>query len=339
MQYTSFLRRWYGIGTLLLIIMVGIGGVTRLTDSGLSMVNWNPVSGVIPPITSSDWEEEFNHYKEYPEFNLVNKHITLDEFKRIFFYEYLHRIFGRFIGLYFLIPFIYLLLKKKIEHREISKIIILITLVGMQGILGWYMVKSGLSRNPDVSHIRLMLHLLAAMILIIFTYWQYLKHQTFNSSYKPNITKRFSLFILILVLTQISYGAFTAGLEAGYAYNTFPLMDGKFFPPNFFSNPSIINNIFYSPYTIQFLHRLMGIILFGIACYLIIINLKTNKNNLLESPEIQFSCIIFLQFLLGVLTLILKVPVYLALAHQICACFVVILSTKILYHRLENKSI
>lgn len=331
MQYTLFFNRWYGIGTILLIIMVGIGGVTRLTDSGLSMVNWEPISGIIPPLSESDWQEEFNHYKQYPEFKLLNQNINLDGFKKIFFYEYLHRIFGRFIGLYFLLPFLYLFFNKKINYKESLRIFALIALIGVQGLIGWYMVKSGLSENPHVSHIRLMIHLLAAMILIMFTYIQYLRYNTCKFSSRINISKRFSIFIVLLVLFQISYGAFTAGLKAGYAYNTFPLMNGKLLPPNFFSDTSLINNILYAPYTVQFIHRLAGTLLLGIACHLIFINLKANNKNLLESPEIQFSLVVLLQFSLGVLTLVLKVPIYIALAHQICACFVLILCVKILY--------
>lgn len=331
MRDSSSLKRWYGLGTILIIIMVGIGGMTRLTNSGLSMVDWEPISGVIPPLTDNAWQEEFEHYKQYPEFKLLNKNITLDGFKKIFFYEYLHRIFGRFIGLYFFLPFLYLFLSKKINYKESLRIFFLITLVGMQGLLGWYMVKSGLSGDPHVSHIRLMLHLLAAMILIMFTYIQYLRHNIHDRLNKPNISKKFSIAIILLVLLQISYGAFTAGLKAGYAYNSFPLMDGNIFPPNFFSNSSLIDNIFYSPYTIQFIHRSLGTILLGIACYLIFINLKANNKNLLESSEIQFSFMVLIQFVLGVFTLVLKVPVYFALAHQVCACFVVILCTKLLY--------
>ena len=332
MEYPSFFKKWYGIGTILLIIMVGIGGITRLTNSGLSMVHWEPLSGIIPPMSDTDWQEEFSHYKEYPEFKLLNKNISLDGFKEIFFYEYLHRIFGRFIGLYFLIPFLYLSLIKKINHQESSRILILIALVGMQGLLGWYMVQSGLSNNPHVSHIRLMLHLLAAMILIIYTYFQYLRYSKDKNFEKSNISKGFSKFIFILVILQISYGAFTAGLNAGYAYNTFPLMNGHIFPIEFFSKSSLIENIFYEPYTIQFFHRLMGMMLFGISCYLISINVKSKHTNIFRYTEVQFSLMVLLQFFLGVFTLVLKVPISIALAHQICACFVLILSVKMLYN-------
>ena len=292
----SFFRKWYGIGVFLLIIMVGIGGLTRLTDSGLSMVDWKPLSGVIPPITLSDWEEEFEHYKQYPEFKLLNKNMTLGGFKKIFFYEYLHRIFGRFIGLYFFLPFIYLSLIKKINHQESSRVLILLLLVGIQGLLGWYMVKSGLSEDPHVSHIRLMFHLLSAMVLIIYTYLQYLRFSINSNFEKINISRKFCALILFLVFIQISYGALTAGLKAAYAYNTFPLMNGNILPPNFLSGPSFLDNIFNAPYTVQFFHRFIGILLFGVACYLIFINIKINSENLMESVEIQFSLSILLQF-------------------------------------------
>tara|TARA_B100001540_G_scaffold68548_2_gene61716 strand:- start:529 stop:1545 length:1017 start_codon:yes stop_codon:yes gene_type:complete len=337
MQNSSFLRRWYGIGTILIIIMVGIGGMTRLTNSGLSMVDWEPIAGIVPPLTETDWEEEFNNYKQYPEYKLLNKNIDLAGFKKIFFWEYLHRIFGRFIGLYFSIPFIFLFLTKRIDYKESIQVFSLIILVALQGLLGWYMVKSGLSDNPNVSHIRLMIHLMAAMFLIIFTYIQYLRHSAYNLlGSKLNISKRFSILIILLVLFQIAYGAFTAGLKAGYAYNSFPLMDGKLLPPNFFADNSFVNNMFYAPYTIQFIHRLMGTVLLGIAFYLFILNLKVDNKELFKSPEIQFSMAVLIQFILGVLTLVLKIPIYVAVFHQMWACIVVILSAKMLYCQFKK---
>ena len=330
MPRDSFFRRWYGIGVILLIIMVAIGGLTRLTNSGLSMVDWKPLSGVIPPLSEADWQQEFSNYKKYPEYKIHNKTMTISGFKKIFFYEYLHRIFGRLIALYFFIPFLYLSIRKKISNKESSKVLFILLLVGFQGLLGWYMVKSGLSDNPHVSHIRLMFHLLTAMCLIIYTYIQYLRYSHLKN-YKINQSLKFYWILSTLILVQISYGALVAGLKAGYAYNTFPLMNGSFLPPDFLMGESYFDAILNNPYTVQFFHRIMGIFLFITACYLIFVNMKLNNKEFIKSPEIQLGVAISVQVVIGVLTLVLKVPISLASIHQVLACFVLLLSVKILY--------
>ena len=181
MMSDSFFSKWYAYGIVLMVVMIAIGGITRLTDSGLSMVDWQPVAGILPPITNNDWEEEFNHYKQYPEYKEINLDMTLSEFKIIFFWEYLHRMVGRLIGLFFIIPLVYMLYKKRISKNDLKVVITIILLIISQGLLGWYMVMSGLSQNPFVDHIRLMLHFMMAMILVSYTYLQYLKKCSLNS--------------------------------------------------------------------------------------------------------------------------------------------------------------
>ena len=333
MSDSLFFRRWYGLGIVLLLIMVSIGGVTRLTESGLSMVTWEPISGILPPLSDAEWNIEFDNYKNYPEFKLLNKSITLEGFKKIFFWEYLHRIFGRLIGLYFILPFLYLIIKKKIDKMESFRITLLISMVAIQGLIGWYMVQSGLSINPHVSHFRLMIHLLAAMFLIVYTYYQYIRYAPpFYNRYEPILSKNMSLIVLLLVLVQIIYGSFVAGLKAGYAYNTFPLMNGSIFPVEFFSLGGFYESIFYEPYTIQFIHRFFGTTLLIISLFIILKNMIKGSGNLIQNIEIQFSVMVIIQFCLGVLTLIFNIPIVLAVAHQLCACLVLLLSFKKYYY-------
>ena len=220
MMSDSFFSKWYAYGIVLMVVMIAIGGITRLTDSGLSMVDWQPVAGILPPITNNDWEEEFNHYKQYPEYKEINLDMTLSEFKIIFFWEYLHRMVGRLIGLFFIIPLVYMLYKKRISKNDLKVVSTIILLIISQGLLGWYMVMSGLSQNPFVDHIRLMLHFMMAMILVSYTYLQYLKKSSLNSK-KFLMSHKSTLLFFIIVLIQIIFGTFTAGLKAGYIFNTY----------------------------------------------------------------------------------------------------------------------
>ena len=311
--------------------MVGIGGVTRLTNSGLSIVDWKPIFGIIPPLSDADWIEEFNHYKKYPEYKKINNKIDLSSFKKIYFWEYLHRILGRVIGLYFLLPFLYLILKKQIDKQKFFKIGGIILLVVAQGLLGWYMVKSGLTKSPHISHFRLMLHFLAAMLLLLYCYYLYLQSKSRNS-YVVTMSRGSLYLTSALIFFQIIYGTFTAGLNAGYAYNTFPYMDGSIFPYNFFSGNTLFYNLFINPYAIQFIHRMLGSVLFCFSLYIIFIEFKNNRLTITNSLELQFGLLIFMQFFLGVFTLILSVPLALAVFHQVNTCFILLKCTDLYYY-------
>ena len=334
MMSDNFFSKWYAYGIALMIVMIAIGGITRLTDSGLSMVDWQPVAGILPPITNNDWEEEFNHYKQYPEYKEINLDMTLSEFKIIFFWEYLHRMVGRLIGLFFIIPLVYMLFKKRISKNDLKVVITIILLIISQGLLGWYMVMSGLSQNPFVDHIRLMLHFMMAMILVSYTYLQYLKKCSLISK-KFLMSQKSTLLFFIIVLIQIIFGTFTAGLKAGYIFNTYPLMNNSFFPYQILYNSSLgfFNSIINNLPTVQYIHRTIGLIILLWAIYIIIQAYK-EKDEYLD--EFKLSIIIIIQFLLGVLTLLTSVNIYIALLHQINATFIIILFVKLIYFKKSN---
>ena len=332
----NFFSKWYAYGIVLMIVMIAIGGITRLTDSGLSMVDWQPVAGILPPISNNDWEEEFNHYKQYPEYKEINLDMTLSEFKIIFFWEYLHRMVGRLIGLFFIIPFVYMLFKKRISKNDLRVVLTIILLIISQGLLGWYMVMSGLSQNPFVDHIRLMLHFMMAMILVSYTYLQYLKKGTLNTK-KLLMSQKSTLLFFIIVLIQIIFGTFTAGLKAGYIFNTYPLMNNSFFPYEILYNSSLgfFNNMINNLPTVQYIHRTIGLIILLWAIYMILQAYK-EKDEYLD--ELRLSFLIIIQFLLGVLTLLTSVNIYISLLHQINATFIIILFVKLIYlNKLNSK--
>ena len=317
-----------------MIAMIAIGGVTRLTNSGLSMVDWEPVSGILPPIGDSDWENEFNNYKKYPEYKEINMDITISDFKLIFFWEYLHRMVGRILALFFILPLTYHCLNKSISKVEIRRVITIIFLIICQGLLGWYMVKSGLRNNPYVDHIRLMLHFMMAMILISYTYIQYLrkidtKKDSLNLSYKS------SMLLFILVLFQIIFGTFTAGLKAGYIFNTYPLMNGSVFPLDILYNSSmgLLGSIINNLATVQYIHRTLGLILILWSFYILMIQYKSR---LLKSYDSKLAILLIIQFVLGVTTLVTSVNIYYAILHQINASIIVLACIRVIY--INNSS-
>ncbi|OUW20604.1 MAG: hypothetical protein CBD21_03235 [bacterium TMED161] len=330
----SSFSKWYAYGIALMIVMIAIGGITRLTDSGLSMVDWEPVAGILPPITNNHWEEEFNHYKQYPEYKEINLDMTLAEFKIIFFWEYLHRMVGRIIGLFFIIPLVYMLFKKRISKNDLKVVLTIILLIISQGLLGWYMVMSGLSQNPFVDHIRLMLHFMMAMILVSYTYLQYLKKCNLNSK-KLLMSHKSTLLFFIIVLIQIIFGTFTAGLKAGYIFNTYPLMNNSFFPYEILYNSSlgVFNSLINNLPTVQYIHRTIGLIILLWAIYMFSQAYK-EKDEYLD--ELRLSFLIIIQFLLGVLTLLTSVNIYIALLHQVNATFIIILFIKLIYFKKSN---
>jgi len=316
--------------------MVAVGGITRLTDSGLSIVDWQPIYGILPPLSDSNWENEFNHYKEYPEYIYKNINLTLREFKYIYIWEYVHRMLGRIIALFFIFPLVYFSIKKSIDKTELKRILIIIALISFQGILGWYMVKSGLSGNPNISHFRLMLHYMMAMILISFTYIQYLRHSYVEEN---RISISLSTFWLIfsLIIIQTIFGTFMAGLKAGHYYNTFPLMDGSIIPLNILYNHSmgIIENLFYNQATVQYIHRLLGFILLIFSSKIIFEQFR--KNNL-SSLETKLATLLLVQFILGVITLVTSVNIYFSVAHQVNASLIFLTCVKIIYIiKISNK--
>jgi heme A synthase len=224
---------WLLVCCALVFAMVVLGGVTRLTGSGLSMVNWKPVSGVLPPLSRAAWEREFEHYRQTPEYKYVNKGMSLSEFKGIFWFEYAHRVLGRLIGVVFLLPFLYFLLRRRIEASLVPKLAVMFVLGGLQGLLGWYMVKSGLVDDPHVSQYRLAAHLGLAVLIYAFMLWTalgILRSDEDSGSRGSSSFSTYTLILTIAVFVVMMSGAFVAGLKAGFSYNTFPLMAGQWIP-------------------------------------------------------------------------------------------------------------
>ena len=312
---------WLFTGCFLIFVMVIVGGITRLTHSGLSISDYKLISGTIPPMNEQEWIEAFELYKQYPEYQKLHYHFELEDFKDIYFWEWLHRVIGRFIGIVFILPFLYFLFTKQLTGSTIKKSLVLFILGGFQGFLGWYMVKSGLVDIPAVSHYRLAMHLVTAFITFAYAFWValdliYPKKKVIDKKFRNLI--RWGMAILLL---QIIWGAFVAGLDAGWIHNTWPLMnDGKLIHETVWieQNP-LWRNFIEGKSGVQFVHRYLAYFVVGIILY---IWYRSRNLSLtpLQHKSINFLLVfVFVQFLLGVLTLIYAVPVWLGVAHQVGA--------------------
>lgn len=313
---------WLYTGMIMIIIMIMIGGITRLTHSGLSMVDWKPIMGSIPPLSEAEWEASFEKYKAFPEYQVVNYDMELHEYKEIFFWEYLHRLWGRIMGVVFIIPFIIFWKKGYLPSPWFKRFIWIVIGGGLVGALGWFMVVSGLKDRPSVSHYRLAIHLIAAFTLIAYIYWQSLKVK-FGERTKDNLKSTWINALIILAYIQIIYGAFVAGLKAGLIHNTWPDMDGAFIHENTFVLSPFWENLVQHQSGVQFIHRsiayilLIAIFVFGIKYW------KKISDRMDQS--IRFSIwLLIIQFSLGVITLLLKVPIVLGVIHQVVAIFLLL---------------
>jgi cytochrome c oxidase assembly protein subunit 15 len=328
---------WLLTGCTLIFIMVVVGGITRLTHSGLSISNYKLISGTLPPMNEAEWVTAFDLYKQYPEYQKINSNFSLEEFKDIYFWEWIHRVIGRFIGLVFLIPFLYFLIKKQLSKATIRKCVVLLALGGFQGFLGWYMVKSGLVDNPDVSHYRLAMHLTTAFITFAYTLWValdliYPTIKEANKNLQPIL--RIALGLLIV---QIIWGAFVAGLDAGWIHNHWPLMnDGKLIHETVTAEQNPVwKNFVEGKSGVQFVHRYLAYIVVAIIAY---IGFKTRSLSLTVSQKNGINILVglvLLQFVLGVFTLLLQVPVWLGVLHQVVAFFLLAAMTFTL-HRFSK---
>ncbi|MDH3580504.1 MAG: COX15/CtaA family protein [Hyphomicrobiales bacterium] len=316
---TSPAVRWWLYALCLLIFaMIIVGGATRLTDSGLSITEWKPILGIIPPLNDIDWQDAFAKYKQIPEYRLVNKGMSLAEFKFIFWWEWAHRFLGRMIGFAFLLPFLFFWLTGRIEKGLISKLIVMFVLGGLQGALGWYMVASGLVDRVDVSQYRLAAHLSAAILIIGYIFWVALSLRPARAG--PSEAGRglvlSAVGLTALVFLQIALGAFVAGLDAGMGYNTWPLMDGALVPGGLGAMAPWYANLFENALTVQFNHR--------VAAYAVLVwTLLHTWRVIMRAGEGPFAVsagvmtlAVLLQVGLGIWTLLAQVPVGLALLHQ-----------------------
>lgn len=316
---------WLLFCALVIYGMIVLGGVTRLTGSGLSMVEWKPIMGVIPPLNQQEWEETFEKYKQFPEYEKVNRHFGVEEFKQIFIFEYAHRVLGRVIGILFLFPFLYFLFRKKIKPGLSPKLWALFVLGGLQGLMGWYMVKSGLVDMPRVSQYRLTAHL--GIAVVIYGYMLWVAFDLLfpkNNSLTTNINqsndysglKKFALGLMCLIFVMILSGGLVSGSRAGFVYNTFPLMDGRFFPVGLFNMQPAWRNIFEDLTTIQFNHRIMAYVITALVIGFFYLCLRKKLTGLPRVGAIALMVTLVIQVALGISTLLLIVPVPLAAAHQ-----------------------
>ena len=327
--YQKHIRRWLILMFTLIVLIIAVGGLTRLTDSGLSITEWELFKGILPPLTSEKWNFYFNEYKEIPEFKSINYNMTLEEFKVIFYWEYIHRLIARLIGLFAFIPLIIISLKYKKKLISDYKYLSIFLLICVQGTVGWYMVTSGLVNNTDVSHYRLALHLSLALIILSINFWFIL--ETFKiSSFKIKFNNYFLNIFLILIILQIILGAFLAGLDGGLIYNSWPDMNGSFIPNDINYSDLFFYSSLDDPSVIQFYHRLTAYLLF---IFLIILNYKSFKAKTDFKAIIILNFAIFIQIVLGVLTLITGVKITYASLHQLGSVFVL---TSFLYIKYKN---
>ncbi|MBA4196958.1 MAG: heme A synthase [Chitinophaga sp.] len=296
---------WVFIGVAMLIIQVLLGGITRLTGSGLSITEWKPIMGALPPLNKTEWQQAFEQYQKIAQFKYINSHFTLGDFKFIFFWEWFHRLWARLISVVFLIPFIYFLIKKYFQQWMIKPLIILFVMGGLQGAIGWIMVKSGLNdENVYVNHIRLAIHFVAAMVLICYALVFGLMIVVPNEQRVTNSSfKKFTVAVIALLTVQLFYGAFMAGLKAAKIAPTWPDINGSFFPSNTNSS-GLVDALFFNPLTIHFIHRSLAYVL---AVVIFIWWLKAKKittSSLFNSLKTIPLLLVAVQVLLGIFSLL-----------------------------------
>jgi len=321
-------RRNRAVGTWLLIcaltvyLMIIVGGATRLTQSGLSIVEWEPIMGTIPPLSLDEWNETFGKYKATPEYKQINTGMSLEEFKEIFWWEYGHRLLGRFIGLIFFLPFLFFLFRGYLTRTWKLKLSGLFMLGGLQAVVGWYMVKSGLVNDPHVSQYRLALHFGIALLLYVFMIWfmlDFLRSGAKRAINNISPIKPYAAFSTCIVFFMMITGAFVAGLKAGHIYNTFPNMGATFMPDNLLAISPAWKNIFENPATVQFIHRMMAYVVVTSVVLLIV---KSIKNLSITGNDSAWLNIVVIGILLcsqvafGIITLLNKVPVFWGVLHQ-----------------------
>ena len=324
-------------GTLILVFfIIIIGGLTRLTNSGLSITKWELFSGIFPPLNENAWNDYFNQYKKIPQYKLLNFNMSLNEFKVIFYWEYVHRVLARFVGLFFLIPLIYFYFSRKIKKNYMNMCYLIFFLIIFQGIIGWYMVKSGLINDITVSHYRLSIHLITAIFIISIIFWL-IKNISSNAKKKffniSIINIPFQILIL-LIFIQIILGAFVSGLDAGKIYQTWPLMDKNYFPDDIIIKNLKIFLDFDNHSLVQFYHRNAAYFLIIYVLFLTIFIYKSRLVVLYKPLKILIFFLIF-QIMLGILTLISGLNIYLASIHQITGVLLVLSALNLYYLRTK----
>ena len=330
------IRIWLWTGAILTLAILVIGGITRLTQSGLSIVEWAPLVGVVPPLTEAQWEEAFAAYRQYEEYRQLRPDMTLAEYKTIFFWEYLHRLVARGIGLVFLVPFALFWLQGLLHRRLMGALLGLLALGALQGAMGWVMVASGLADEPTVDHIRLALHLGLAFLIFGTCVWLAAGLGPRRAPGRiPRWARPAALAVGALLALQVAYGAFVAGLDAGYAFNTFPKMAGGWWPPSPWRLDPLLVNLVDNLATVQWIHRWLAFALLGAAAAAFVAQKVRGVDPLATTWSGVVLVLLSVQALVGILTLVWFVPIPLAVAHQAIA--LVIFGAWVLWwHRLAG---
>ncbi len=323
----NYISVWLFISFWLVALIIIVGGLTRLTDSGLSITQWQLFTGIFPPLTETSWNHYFDLYKKIPEYQLQNFSMSISEFKIIFWWEYIHRLLGRIIGLFFLLPLIFF--TYKIGFLKVKFFYLIFILISFQGFIGWYMVSSGLVDRVDVSHFRLSLHLIIAFIILSLIYWSYLSLNV-KSNFKEKINYIFPIIFIILIFFQIAIGAFVSGMDAGKIYNSWPLMGLKYFPDDSLIIDLFSLSVFNNPSLVQFIHRNLAYLIFIFYLYILF---KIYKNRLVKLYSITntVGILLILQIFLGILTLLFGAKIIISSLHQISSIFLVCSSIYFLF--------
>ena len=328
----KYISLWLISMFLIVAIMIIVGGLTRLTDSGLSITQWQLYSGVFPPFNEIQWYQYFDLYKKIPEYKLQNYSMTLEEFKVIFLWEFIHRLLGRLIGILYFVPLLYFTFRLRLKN--ILSLYLIFILICFQGFIGWHMVSSGLVDRVDVSHYRLSLHLVLAFIILSLVLWNYLSLQNIYLSFRK-INKKIPIIFMLIIFLQVCIGAFVSGMDAGKIYNSWPLMGSGFFPDD-----NSIQNLFYlsafnDPSLVQFMHRNLAYLIF---LFYILIFIKVYQNRLsgLFTAINVAGFLLILQIILGILTLLFGAQIFLSSMHQISS--ILLVSSSIYFLYLNNKS-
>jgi cytochrome c oxidase assembly protein subunit 15 len=336
MPVQKWTKRWLVGFVILLLAMIAVGGVTRLTRSGLSIVEWRPFTGILPPLSDQAWQDQFELYKQSPEFQQVNSQFALSDYQRIFIWEYIHRLLGRFIFLYALLPGVVLWRKRQVKGSIVT---LLCVLVALQGLIGWLMVKSGLAHEPHVSPFMLALHFFSALTVLATVYYQLSKFRpkiVIPASAGRVMTWVHSFGILLLI--QLFYGCLTSGFKAGFSFNTYPLMGGEFFPPGGLLSEPFWVNFFVNPATIQWTHRWMGIVVFLIGIVAVKSVLGSTVKKTMKGPLFHLAGVCFVQVLLGILNVLFVVPIPLAVLHQLIASLLLMAYLNVLFRAQSEGS-
>ena len=319
------LANWLFAVAALIVLMVVIGGITRLTESGLSITQWKPISGIIPPLSEAQWQAEFANYQRIPEYQQLNQGMTLAGFKAIFFWEYLHRLLGRLIGMAFALPLIWFAIRRQIPRGYGPRLVALLALGGLQGAIGWWMVQSGLSVRTDVSHIRLAVHLLVALFTLAGVVWTAfdLLALSRHPGERPARLKPLGAGTLVILFVQLLFGALVAGLNAGLVTNEWPLMNGRFFPGASQAGESFGYALFNDPAIVHFVHRWWAWV--AVAALILLARRARAAND--RPASIAIHTAFGLQILLGIATVMAGVPIALAALHQLTGALLVIATT------------